>query len=415
MRRRLHMGTGLGRGFDLLFSGAVVSRFGDANRGVAIVLFAAAITRDPRLMSLVVAMSFLPWLLFGFVAGALVDRVDRRRAFLATDLSRAAVVSGVAVVAASGVRPFWVLPAAAFIMGSLQTVSDSCFNALLPAVVPRDRLPQANSRLSAAQSGIGRFAGLPAGAALFAIAAWIPFAVDAASFVVAAACVGAVRTASSKDAPEARRGFLRDVSEGLRTLWRAPRIRALVTTVAAMNLAAGAVQAVLALYALYSMGMGAVGYGWLTATSAGAMILGNLLAGRMQPRLDGLTVATVAVVAQIAGFAVTGAARTEPLLFAGVGLTGFTAGLWNVPSMSVLMAETEARLMGRVSSAYKTVALCTAPLGAAVGGVLGAAVGLRSVFALAAVLVGAAAALLLVQRRGVSAAPSPAVSPVADA
>jgi MFS family permease len=391
----------LGRGFGLLFAGAVTSRFGDANRIVALALLAATLSRDPRMVSLIAVMTFLPWLLFGLIAGALVDRMDRRRAFLASDLGRAAIATLLCAAVLSGRAGLWMLAAAAFALGTLQTISDSCFTAMLPQVVPRARLPRANARLSAAQSAIGRLAGSPAGSALFAVRSALPFAVDAASFAVAAGCVAATRVERLPRSPQPRslRGLLTDVGEGMRHLWRATRIRTLVITVAAMNAASGALQAVLPLFALYVLRVPIGRYGWLSATTAAAMIAGNLLAGRMQRSLDGLAVASAAVTVQVLGFAAIAAAHSELLLFVGLGVNGFTAGLWNVPSTSVLMAETAPAFMGRVSSAYSTIALGAAPLGALVGGGAAAAFGFRAVFGGGAVIVAVAAAGLILLNR----------------
>ncbi len=75
-------------GFGRLWTAAVLSRFGDAARTVAMPILAAGLTSSPLALSAVSAAGYLPWLLFGLIGGAVADRVDRRRAMWTIDVVR---------------------------------------------------------------------------------------------------------------------------------------------------------------------------------------------------------------------------------------------------------------------------------------------------------------------------------------
>ncbi|MGY0008081.1 MFS transporter, partial [Micromonospora sp. I033] len=169
----------LGRDYRLLWSAAVSSRFGDALRTPALALLAATLTRDPRAIAAVTVAGQLPPLLFGLLGGAYADRWDRRRTMAAVDGARAAVVAALAGLVVTGRAGVAALAAAAFLLATLGTLFDASAFALLPSLVSPAALPTANGRLQAGAAVAGGLLGTPLAGLLFALAAALPFAVDA--------------------------------------------------------------------------------------------------------------------------------------------------------------------------------------------------------------------------------------------
>jgi MFS family permease len=187
---------GLGPDYRKLWTAAAVSTLGDGVREAALPLLAASLTRDPAKVAAVAFAGRLPWLLFSLLSGALVDRLDRRRVMWQVDTGRAMVVLALAAAVLMESTSIPLLVVIAFVLGTGETLFDNAAQALMPAVVGRQHLEAANTRLYAAQISSAEFVGPPLGSLLFgAVAVAAPFFLDAGSFAVAAFLVLAMRGA----------------------------------------------------------------------------------------------------------------------------------------------------------------------------------------------------------------------------
>ncbi|HEV3363326.1 MAG TPA: MFS transporter, partial [Acidimicrobiia bacterium] len=183
----------LGTGFVRVWTAAAISNAGDGVRITALPLLAAAVTRDPIAVSGILLASNLPWLLFSLPAGAIVDRLERRRLVAGVSLMRALVMALLCSVVVFGEATLPALYAVAFLQGLGEVFSDNAVFALVPEVAPRSRLEDANGRLEAVVHVTNQFAGPALGGFLFAYATGLPFLVNALSFLVMALLVAGIR------------------------------------------------------------------------------------------------------------------------------------------------------------------------------------------------------------------------------
>ena len=183
----------LGPEYRKLWTASTVSNLGDGVTEVAAPLLAATLTRDPVLVAGLAFAHRLPWLLFTLVSGALVDRLDRRRIMWTADAVRTAMIGLLGLAVYAGLANLPLLYAVFFVLGTAETLFDNASQAILPAVVDREKLEKANGRLFGAQLVANEFAGPPLGGILFAAAAAAPFLLDAGTFAAAAALVLAMR------------------------------------------------------------------------------------------------------------------------------------------------------------------------------------------------------------------------------
>ena len=170
----------LGRDYWRLWWANSVSSTGDGAFVAALPLLAVTITRDPRLVAVVTAANFLPWMLLSLPAGAVVDRYDRVMLMWRAQAVQAAVVAVVAVLIVVHQANIEVLAAGGLLLGSAEVIFSNAAQAVLPALVPPELLPKANGSQQVSLTVGESFLGPPAGSLLFAAAAALPFGLDAA-------------------------------------------------------------------------------------------------------------------------------------------------------------------------------------------------------------------------------------------
>ncbi|MEV8592075.1 MFS transporter [Streptomyces sp. NPDC052012] len=398
-------------GFGRLWSAAVLSSFGDALRTAALPLLAVTLTDDPLLIASVTACGYLPWIVFGLLGGAVADRVDQRRAMWAVDVLRGLLVAAFAVAVAYGHASIGLLIALAFTLTTLQTLFDNAATALLPSLVPQGALGSANARLMTGQRLAGGLLGGPAVPLLLTAGAAAPFAVDAATYLLAAALVASLSTPAPRRTPRPAGSTLRrEIAEGLHTLVRDRALRGLCTATALCNIGMGALIATLVLLVTDWLHAGNAGY----AVALTAYTAGSLAGGVANRRLVTLLGRTRAVLlaggVQTAALVTMGSVRSLGVLIAALTVFGFMGMLWNVNTTTLLQERSPAGLLGRVSSAHRTLAVAGAPLGALLGGAAAAALGPNTPALLAAgFFVLSVAALIPVRRPDV-----PVVAPDDD-
>ena len=266
------MFAGLGAEYRKLWTASAVSNLGDGITLVAGPLLAASLTRDPALVAGLTFAQRLPWLLFSLLSGALVDRLDRRRLMAAVDLFRTVVVGVLGIAVVLGWASLPLMYVAFFLLGTAETLFANASIAIMPAVVPNERLERANGRLFAAELSANQFAGPPLGGALFAVAAALPFLVDAGTFAASAALLLALRGRFRVAPAEIPAGttIAAEIAEGLAWLLRYRLLLVLAIMLGAGNLTFSAAFSVLVLFAQDVLGLGSVGYGvLLTAGGAG--------------------------------------------------------------------------------------------------------------------------------------------------
>jgi predicted MFS family arabinose efflux permease len=359
-----------------LWTAAVVSRFGDALRGAALPLLAASLTERPLLIASVTACGYLPWILFGLLGGAVADRVDQRRAMWTVDAVRGLLMASFAVAVALGHASITLLIALAFTLTLLQTLFDNAATALLPVLVAPATLGSANARLMTGQKIAGGLVGAPAVPVLIAAGAGVPFLADAASFLLAAALVASLRISAPEREPRPDGSTLRrEIAAGLRTLWHDRALRGLCAATALCNIGMGALIATLVVLVTGWLRAGTAGYAAATTAFTVGGLAGGVLNRRITARLGPLRTVLLAGAVQTGALLVMGSVRSLGALVAALAVFGGMSMLWNVNTTTLMQQRAPADMLGRLGSAFRTLAVAGAPLGALLGGAVATAWG----------------------------------------
>jgi MFS family permease len=376
---------GLGANYWRLWGSSGASNLADGVFWIAFPLLAIQLTDSPALIAGVTVVGRLPWLVFVLFAGALADRLDRRRTMVSVNVLRTGVAAALAVGVAAGVVNLPVLYVAAFVLGLGETLFDTAAQSIMPNVVERDQLSRANGRLYAVELVMNQFVGPPLGGLLAGAAVALAFAGSALAFAFAALALVLLSGSFRPVRVGPRTSIVADIRVGLRYLLGHRLLRTLAIMVGVMNLASSAAFAIFVLYAVDPgpMGLDAVGFGILSTAMAVGSVAGSLVVHRAERRLGRARLLGTTVVVSAVTIAMPGLTASPWVVGASFAVTGVAVMMWNVVTVSLRQRIVPDHLLGRVNASYRLLAWGSQPIGALLGGLVGEVLGLQAVFVLA--------------------------------
>lgn len=379
------------RSFLNIWIGQTISQIGSQVSFLALPLLAVVVLKAaPVEMGLLTATGAIPSLLFGPHAGAMIDRRARLPLMIASDIARALLLGLIPLLWSMGLLTMGMLYPIAFLMGAMELIFDVAYQALVPALVRRDRLVDANSKLELGRTvaeitGPG-FAGWLVGA----VTAPLAIAADALSFALSALFLWRIR----REEPERPAGakpesVRREAIAGVRLAFGDARLRALIGSRAALNFFNAMLEAVFVLYVVRSLGISAALLGIAFSIGSAGFLVGALLPHRLARRIGiGRTLACGIAVAALSDLLIPLVRGRLPLVIGtlivaeccfGLGLT-----LFNVSQASLRQALVPDAFLGRIGATARMMNAALVPVGALLGGVSGQAFGLRETLILAA-------------------------------
>jgi MFS family permease len=377
------------RNLNRLIASSAMSNLADGMLQITLPLVTLGITRDPGAFASVTFVGRLPWLLFALHAGALADRLDRRRTMTSVNLGRALLLAAFAAVVAGKAEQLWTLYVVAFVLGIGETLFDTAAQSILPAIVAdKTQLSKANGQLTAVERITNQFIGPTLGALVAAAALAGSLSASSAAYALASVTlltlVGQFRATRTEPAPR----LTIDIADGVRYLAHHPLLRALAICVGVSNLASTMMIAVFPLYAIEPgpVGVSKVGYALLLTTLSAGTLVGSLFAHRTERAL-GIRRALLVAAASFPLFSLL-PAITDSWMWLAVGFFAgsLLSGGWNVITVSLRQRIVPDELLGRVNAGYRLLAWGTMPIGAALAGVTASQFGLQATFAIAAAI-----------------------------
>jgi MFS family permease len=374
------------RDFALLWTGMTVSLLGDGIFVVAEAWQVYDLDNDPVALSIVGTAWTLGMVAFLLTGGVVTDRVDRRRVLIAADLVRAAAVVVMGVLSLTGAIAIWHLVALSVFMGIGEAFFGPAFGAIVPEVVARELLVQANALDQLVRQAAARLAG-PAigGLVVAATGVGTAFLVDGGTFVLSAACVAAMNI---RALPAERAQSVRlEIREGLAYVRREPWLWAtLVSASLSLLFFLGPIEVLLPFVVRNELGAGAGGFGAvLAATGIGAVAMSLLLSQIGVPKR------------YLTFMYVTWGVATLPFL-----VYAFGTALWQflvvalfegacmaaggVVWGTLMSTRVPAELRGRVHSLDWLVSIGLTPVSFALTGPVSAAIGIEATLVVAAIV-----------------------------
>jgi MFS family permease len=400
------------RGFARLWTASTVSAFGSYVTVLAVqVLVVDELAGDAVDVGIVNAARWVPYLLFGLLAGVFVDRVRRKPVLVATDLLSAVALSAIPLLWALGsLTVVWLVVIMA-VFGLCTLLGDAAFQSFVPRLVPARLLGPAHARLDQSDAVAQASGPAVAGGLLQLLGAPLAVLVDAVSYVVSAVLLATVRVDEPRQRSAGRRvkDIRPEIGEGLRWIYRHPTLRPLALSTHAWFACSAVAGAVMTPFALRTLHLSAGTLGLALAVAGVGALVGASVAVRLGTRwgagrvIIGARLGTGAAWVVMAASSLLvpagpvdgtwGGGAAWVVLALGQLLLGLCMGAENANEMAYWQTATPDGLQGRTNatrrSANRAVIVVTAPL----GGLLGDAAGYGAALVIAGATLVVVAAL----------------------
>ena len=374
--------------FVWFWAASTVSDFGTYVTMLAVqVLVVATLAGTAADVGLVNAARWLPYPVFGLIAGVLADRLRRRPLLVGTDLSRAVLLAAIPLLALGGVLTVPLLAAFMVVFGTLSLINDAAHQSFLPRLVPGRLLLPANARLQQSTAAAQTTGPLLAGGLVAWVGAPLAVLVDAASYLASGVMIARVRAPDSRPAATARPALIAAVREGLSWVYRHRTLRPFALAGHAWFLCSSLLATVYVPFVLRDLGFGAFVLGVTFALAGVGALAGNGLSTRLGAAFGvGRTIAGSRAV-EAAGFALVALAPAGAagggwpavaLIAAGQLLFGLGLGAEGPVEMAYRQSVTPDGLQGRMNSTMRSLNRAAIVVGAPLGGLLADAIGNRT-------------------------------------
>lgn len=353
-----------------------VSMIGSAVTGLALqVLAVQTLEATGTEIGILNAARWLPYLLFGLLAGVVVDRYRRKPLLVSTDLGRAVVLAIIPISAAYDVLTLPLLIAVVLVFGALSLVYDAAHQSFPPSLVPAPLLTSAYARLEQTSAVAQTGGPVVAGALIKLIGAPLAILVDAVSYLVSGVLLATLRTAEPEAKPAVGvRNVRGEIRDGLSWVYRNSTLGPLALTSHLWFVCQGMITTIYVLYVLNGLGLSAFILGLTYAFSGIGSIVGATSSGWIGRRA-GVGPAIIACRwlsplaylliplsgSDLAGIVVLCVAQ---LVF------GFSLGVDSPIEMGYRQAITDAGMLGRMNATMRSINRGAIVLGAPIGGLL---------------------------------------------
>jgi len=377
------------KAFARLILSYLVSQAGSKVHRVALLVLVYLLTENALWVSLVLGVQLLGTVLFSPLLSAWADTQDRKRLLVWSDLLRAPLVAPIPLLGAKSLPVLLLV----FLMELLRDLHDPIQNAVVPDLVPKEEVDEANSlillvdRLSEVL-----FVGA-AGVLVAAVGPAFAFYLDALSYLASGLLLTGLPPLRPQRLPKA--GYLERVKEGLGHLLRHPTIRRAVGTLFAAACFGSVETALGVVLALKWLGVGSAGFGLMEAAMALGAILGGLALPQILKRLPRERLFLYALLLFGLFEASMGLFPVFFWVVAAFFLAGFLNMAFIVPARSILQLHTPQEMRGRIFAAFSAVMNAAVLFGTMLGGALEGRIGAPAVFLLAGAGVALAAGYVL--------------------
>ena len=381
----------LGHDFSRIWSASLITNLVDGVLRLAAPLLAVSLTEDPILIGALTALGLLPWLFFAIPIGAIVDRVDRRKALVLGNSLRAAIALFIAFAVSQGFINIWLLLISVFFFGICEVLVDTTSQAVLPQILDKSNYERGNSRLQISEVIVSQFAGAPLSGLLYAVSIALPFFFSTTGFILAGLLIllfpfeREINARKEGEVGQAKLGLKGDIKFALNYLYQDKQIFSIVVITTLLGFFYSLSNAIAPLFILKELKVSPALFGVFFAIQGVGALAGSIAAPMVSKYLGrGKALAINVFFASLLVIFI-GLSPNAYFFVAVSVLIGFTISVWNILLMSLYQSLIPPELYGRIHGARRTIVWGLMPIGAIIGGVI-ARGGLRLPFLIGGVI-----------------------------
>ena len=392
------------REFVLLWVAQAISSFGDALTNLALIALVNQLTGSTAAIATLTILVAVPTVSIGLIAGALVDRLNRKTTMVVSDAIRAVLVLGLVFV--SSQDRLWLIYTLSFLQAAVGTFFNPARGALLGKVVPAEQMVQASSLAQTTQviaSLLGTtVAGVLIGGSHSESTFWIVFGLDALTFAISVVLVALLRTSGTvqiEGSPTNPRAVLNSILEGLRLIARTPTLLAIMVSAMIAVFGFGAFNVLMVPFMTRDLQIPLTWFGALELASTVGLISAGALSTLLASRLKfNVLIGGGLLVLALATFPMSLVVNVWGVIAVSFALTFFSTPL-NISIGAFIQTRVPNELLGRVGASLNVVIQSSSLLSMAFAGVLAANIGVRGVFVFSAALCALAGVYALIAFR----------------
>lgn len=369
--------------FRRLWLAQLISDFGNGLTTITLIIVVTALTHSTAAVAGMAFAVTVPQVIFGLAAGVFVDRLDRQRLMVASDLLRALLVLGFIPATLGG--HLWALYVLGFLQAAIGTLFTPARQALMPTLVPETGLLAANALTQTARTAATSLgAAVVGGVVGFLHTTWPLFLIDSLTFLTSLALILGIRAprTDTTDEPGTGPGFLAELREGLTVITRSRPLSGILIAIGIGELGLGATQVLYAPFLERELHVSTAWLGGVELTMTLAMVLSSSLVALLAPRIRAEVLGPAAMI--VAGLSLGLVSHLTRIwwVLPNEALLGLAAAPMQSALMTIFQKSTEPRVRGRVGSVMGTMSGLSTVVSIVAAGALGDQLGLRPSFLL---------------------------------
>lgn len=374
------------KGYVSLWVATTVSNLGSSITALALQVMVVVLLRGNATdVGWISTARLLPYVLLGLIAGATVDRVNRKLVIVLADISRGLLLSAICLLEVSGILNMPILMSLMVLFGAMSLFHDAAYQSTVPQLVPRELLMRANARLEQSSAVTQTSGSAVAGTIISLVGAPFAILIEALSFVLSGAVMASVTYSPSQDRSQER--LIDQIKQGVRWVYRHRTLSSLALNTHAWFLFNSIVGTVFVTFALTQLGFTAFTYSLVITLTGVGSLLGSTISSRIGQRWGigrGMAVSRflycpAAIMLTVAPSAHHGSLLAQTFVLVGCGqfLYGLALGIEGPIEMGYQQAVTPSHMQGRMRATMRTINRSMVVVGAPFGGIIAATYGYR--------------------------------------